>query len=519
MSSKSNLKIKAIKVKQWLKEWDDVKFDPRSYQKKPEPFFYIFSMPAGHLKALTGVYRRSIKKGVPRAKDPNVQRGHQEERSRTIREFVRFGFPWCEMGNAKRRRSGSEDLRKPGWLPTAIIVNILSKDSVRNGKHIPQEDLITVEDKEEMTILHLPSNFSGSKWEPNLVYPMEVIDGQHRLWAFEEFDPCYDFELPIVAFHNLDRSWQAYLFWSINITPKRINKSLAFDLYPLLRQEDWLDRFAGHSIYRETRCQELVESLWSNTNSPWYQRINMLGETKRQRGSYIPMVSQAAWIRSLMASFVKEWRDSSNSIGGLFGAPRALDEPFLPWNRAMQAAFLIFAGNSLKISIKNTRSTWAESLRKDGRVSNQNGDPAFYGEYSLLTTDQGIRGFLQTINDICYIKSQDIELYNWKAEEIFDTKRNRKIPATDDEYVDVASKSLKGIKCATFIDMICRGLSSYDWRTSSTPRLSDEERLKQSVFRGSSGYREMRRQLILHLKRAEDEVSNAAEKVANILNF
>ena len=53
--------------------------------------------------------------------------------------------------------------------------------------------------------------------------PIEVIDGQHRLWAFEKQLDNADFELPVVAFVGLDISWQAYLFWTINIKPKRID--------------------------------------------------------------------------------------------------------------------------------------------------------------------------------------------------------------------------------------------------------------------------------------------------------
>jgi hypothetical protein len=116
-------------------------------------------------------------------------------------------------------------------------------------------------------------------WQPRILPPFEVIDGQHRLWAFNRNDDP-TFELPVVAFHGLDISWQAYLFWTINIKPKRINPSLAFDLYPLLRAEDWLDKAEGHYVYRETRSQELTEALWSNEDSPWYDRINMLGEKK-----------------------------------------------------------------------------------------------------------------------------------------------------------------------------------------------------------------------------------------------
>src|ERR1051325_3542552 len=115
--------IPALKVRQWLTGWDAMSFDSRALQAKPPKHFYLCAIKATDLKALTGVYRRSVRGGVSRSKDPNVQRGHEEERSDIIREFVQHGFPWCEMADAKRKSEGAGDLRKPGWLPTAILVN------------------------------------------------------------------------------------------------------------------------------------------------------------------------------------------------------------------------------------------------------------------------------------------------------------------------------------------------------------------------------------------------------------
>jgi transposase-like protein len=76
---------------------------------------------------------------------------------------------------------------------------------------------IRVNDNGNHVTIQLPERFPDS----NELAPIEVIDGQHRLWAFD--DTAVDFDLPVVAFYGLDRSWQAYLFWTINIKPKRIN--------------------------------------------------------------------------------------------------------------------------------------------------------------------------------------------------------------------------------------------------------------------------------------------------------
>ena len=267
-----------------------------------------------------------------------------------------YGYPWSTLSESKRQSEEFLDLRKPGWLPTAIVVNILQQSDERENKKVSPDDIVKVEQKENLAEITLPYSKWSNDWHPSSIPPLEVIDGQHRLWAFER-DSDASFELPVVAFHGLDISWQAYLFWTINIKPKKINPSLAFDLYPLLRAEDWLDRAEGHPIYRETRSQELTEAIWSHPDSPWYDRINMLGERK------IQWVSQSAWVKALMATFIRPWHGRGASIGGLFGSRVAVGEDVLGWSRAQQAAFLIFAWRQLLFSIQKLDTGWAEFLR------------------------------------------------------------------------------------------------------------------------------------------------------------
>lgn len=521
--AKDTSAVPAVEVKQWMPSWDQIKFDPKAFQGQPPKSFCMFSMKASHLKALTGVYRRTVKSGKPRAMDQNIQRGHEVGRSEVIREYIKYGFPWCEMSEAKRNTSGARDLLKPGWIPTAILVNILSDSSIRNGVKLSKKDKMSLKKTGDRLEVLLPENFSGGTWSPESIFPIEVIDGQHRLWAFEGFDPGEDYELPVIAFFDLDRSWQAYLFWSVNITPKKINRSLAFDLYPLLRQEDWLDRFTGHSIYRETRAQELVEALWGNSQSPWFKRINMLGETSAQRESKAPMVTQAAWIRSLMSTFIKQWEGAGTRIGGLFGASPKEDSPVLPWNRPMQAAFLIHASTCLKKAVQETKSPWAKQLRgfidKDRTLFNESVDQAFFGQFSLLTTDQGIRGFLTIANDLCFLLSDELKLDEWNWDSIAGGKSKLKPSAVEEDYVSVAVKSLKKTDMDSFLTQLGEGLASYDWRTSATPGLSDQDRQHQAIFRGSSGYKELRMDLLKHLSKKQGLVGRSAKEASRMLGF
>lgn len=244
------------------------------------------------------------------------------------------------------KRKSNQFFRKLGWLPTAIVINILESTDEREKARVASDDIVAVKFDGNSCKIILPYTSWTKAWRPSELPPFEVIDGQHRLFAFDR-NTDHRFELPVVAFHGLDISWQAYLFWIINIKPKRINPSLAFDLYPLLRGEDWLDQGEGHSIYRETRSQELTEALWSHPDSPWYDKINMFGERK------ISWVSQSSWIKALMATFVRPWQGRGLKMGGLYGSRLSEEEEVLGWSRAQQAALLIFAWRELYTAIKN----------------------------------------------------------------------------------------------------------------------------------------------------------------------
>ena len=508
-SSRSK-EITALKVRQWLKEWEKVNFDERARRSQPEPHFYLFTLPASDLKALSGIQRRTTEGRKLGFQDIGIQRRHDKSRSDEIHEFIYFGYPWSVLSEAKRNSGQFNDLRKPGWLPTAIVINILKAGDERRGQKVAEKDLIAVVDADQKTAtIELPSRFTGSNWRPNQLHPIQVIDGQHRLWAFEGQTTNRDFELPVVAFHGLDISWEAYLFWTINIKPKRINASLAFDLYPLLRGEDWLEKFEGHSIYRETRAQELTEALWAHPESPWHHRINMLGES----GLKPTMVSQAAWIRALTATIVKAYEGKRVSIGGLFGAPVGSHKEVLSWSRAQQAAFLIFAGQKIRDGIKNCKELWAKSLREAEAQTlfEDELDPAFSGSNTLLNTDQGIRGFLHVINDLCYIRVDELGLERWIAE--------NNAGAADEEMVSKALKSLrKHQKLDKFLIKLSGELTKFDWRSASS-NLPEEQKTAKLVFRGSGGYKELRRQLLKLLAKEQGEVGKAAQEVIKALGY
>jgi DGQHR domain-containing protein len=507
--------VEALIVHQWLKEWDDVYFTILDLRQKPAPNFYLFALPAFHLRKLSAVYRRKADK--PRPQDTAIQRAHEKERSEEIRRYIHGGFPLSVLPKKQIESSEYRDLRMPGWLPTAIVVNIIPPNSIRDDHLLLPEHAIKIEYQNDTWVkLVLPKGYERNDWTPT-VPPIEIIDGQHRLFAFEDddrLDGC--FNLPVVAFHDLDFTWKAYLFYTINIKPKKINISLAYDLYPLLRVQDWLEKSPdGPVIYRETRSQELTEVLWSHPQSPWKGRINMLGEKKGGD------VTQAAFIRSLLTSYVKR----GGAIGGLFGDELSKKKgDVLQWSRVKQAAFIIVIWKRMEEAIRQTKLPWAQSLRGQTVQKklpiidevDEEFDLAFAGGHSLLATDQGVRGLLTVTNDMCFLGAEQLGLKTWMLQE------DISYDALNTNSVNIAIASLEDQKVNDFLKLICQQLALFDWRTSSAPGVFDDEtqRRAQMVFKGSSGYKELRSQLINLLCLSEDQlVRSIAAQVKTLLRY
>ena len=477
------MEIPVIKVNQWLPEWDNVDFTESEHRRKPEKGFYIFSISAKKLKRLSAVYRRTTEDRELGTMDLGIQRQHDPKRSDEIGRFVKWGFPWSEMSGAQRESDEFKNLQKPGWLPTAIVINILTERDERNGKRVAEGDRIRLAENGNKLILGYEV---ADDWKPSSIPPIEVIDGQHRLWSFD--DVREDFELPVVAFMGLDISWQAYLFWSINIKPKKINPSLAFDLYPLLRAQDWLEGFLGPIVYREARAQEIVELLWANEQSPWHHRINMLGE----RGLKA-QVTQAAWIRSLLSTYIKPWKNPETIKGGFFGV-MGDGTSVVPWSRTQQAAFLMLLGTRLKSAImRNTEACWIRSFT-NGEL-NGLGASVFESQFCMLNTDQGIRGLLDVSNSMFCV------LYNELRDEYLALSEDG---VGDDVNLNSYSENFER-NAPTFsalIDAFSAVMAQYDWRSyEANFRQGEEDELKKirAGFRGSGGYKLIRDDIIEHV--------------------
>jgi hypothetical protein len=480
--------IPALRFKQWLDEWNAYDFNDGAHRRRPPEHLYMFSMAASELRKLCDVYKRE-REG---AEAEGIQRLRDASRTGRIQRYVRFGYPYGDL-KPPQQTAETLSLRKPGWLPTAIVINILVDGDERRGRILQKQHAVSVNNEDGVHCsLIIPND---ADYGDHGIAPFEVIDGQHRLWAFDSDSKDTaipdDFELPVVAFHGLDVAWQAYLFWSINVSPKRINPSHAFDLYPLLRTQDWLDRVGELTVYREARAQELTELVYSHPKSPWLGRINMLGE--RGAGG----VSQAAWVRALLTTFLSTGRGQGRP--GLFQSNLGDDGEPLEWTRPQQAAFLIQIWIDLCDAIeRNKTQFWIRAYKKDPVR-------AFTDKSSWLNQDQGVRAVLTVVNDIFYDSATDWLLDRWLFPEHSENE-------TTPEEVDAALASMANAPFRPRMVELANGLACFDWRSLEGPEVKGDEdvEVRKRSYRGSGGYAALREDVLRTIAEDDTIVGRAA---------
>ena len=255
-----------------------------------------------------------------------------------------------------------------------------------------------------------------------------------------------------------------------------------------------------------------MDLLWSHPESPWHLRINMLGEG----GSRGLMVTQAAWVRSLLASFVKRWEAPRSPIGGLFGSTVGQHKTVLSWTRTDQAAFLILMGQIIQKAIEDGDDPWIKALRQQPVPSlfqevEKIPDLAFFGENTLMNQDQGVRVMLQIVNDLCFLQADELALYDWGGEQ--EEKEDQK-------KITASINSLrKKEKIIAFLEELSDNLATYDWRASSGPELTEEARTRKAAFRGSGGYKELRRDVLNHIATSQGNIAQLAKEVLKVLEY
>ncbi|MER3385149.1 DGQHR domain-containing protein [Pectobacterium sp. CHL-2024] len=129
----------------------------------------------------------------------------------------------------------------------------------------------------------------------------DVIDGQHRLWGIKNSSNAKLFDLPVVLMFNLTNEEKAYVFSIINSKQTRVNPSIVYDLFALAERRS-----------PQKTCHEIARGMNSNSDSPFHNRLKMLGKKEKDQDN--ASLSQSTFIKYLMQHISKKPDDDARKL-------------------------------------------------------------------------------------------------------------------------------------------------------------------------------------------------------------
>lgn len=109
---------------------------------------------------------------------------------------------------------------------------------------------------------------------------------------------------------------------------------------------------------------------------------------------------------------------------------------------------------------------------------------------------------------MCFVSAAKLNLRTWHLQ--IDEA------GTDEQKVSKALASIEDQPFSDFLRQLAKALASFDWRTSAAPNISEAERKEKLIYRGGSGYREIRTALLRHVEQQTGVVADAAKRVREI---
>ncbi|RZJ31759.1 MAG: DGQHR domain-containing protein [Chryseobacterium sp.] len=178
-----------------------------------------------------------------------IQRDVSEDRKKDLIEYVQSPY---------------------ATFPSSIIINFPSEFLDLIPFEVKLGDLEKRADYHNDSVSNFDAKDSVNSYL--LVFPIrngvaQIIDGQHRLAAFQNFGDDQIFDLPVTIFMNQTLERQAEVFAIINGKQTKVSPSLVFDLFGIT------DKPTPYKV-----ANDLVKMLNESTLSPLKNSIKILGK-------------------------------------------------------------------------------------------------------------------------------------------------------------------------------------------------------------------------------------------------
>lgn len=183
---------------------------------QPLATFYVFRISAFELLQIVESEPYYLSLEGDTFRNEGIQRRFDEGRGREISKFLK----------------SSESA-----LPNSIII-------AGNTKTLPEDQQWRIVSQ------NLGSCEENFLEIPELIVNGTVIDGQHRLFSFKHLnvDEQKKYELLCTLYLDLPNPYQAYIFATINMNQRKVDKSLAYELYGYDLNDDEADKWSPEKL-------------------------------------------------------------------------------------------------------------------------------------------------------------------------------------------------------------------------------------------------------------------------------
>ena len=241
--------------------------------EQPIGTFFVGVMPAVELLAICEFDYRRIRENDGYKDFLGIQRQLKSDRVSAIRKYINTS---------------------DATFPTSIVVSI----DDRCATFVHDHGCATLEITEYL-------DEESPEMSITLENAASIIDGQHRLKAFDADWRPEKFDISVSFFIGVDDATEATVFSTVNLAQTKVNKSLVYDLFSLEKSRS-----------PERTCHEIAVAMDRLPESPFFERIKRLGTTTE--GRIDETLSQATFVRGLLP-FITNDPVTDRDIGKRFG--------------------------------------------------------------------------------------------------------------------------------------------------------------------------------------------------------
>lgn len=214
------------------------------------------------------------------------------------------------------------------------------------------------EDEGRKWRLSQPENSIGTLTVPTSAKLAPVIDGQHRLFAYNYADR-EKLEMPLLCavFFDLPKPFQAFLFATINANQRPVSKSLTYELFGYNVEDEPPQKWTPEKL-----AVFMTRKLTTEFGSPFRDHIiiaaendfaTRIADVRKQRGWAVSMATVVEGIVNLMSNNPKQ--DAYRMGGSLSyeGKNRSVLQSDSPDSRPLRGLYIANSDEIIYAGVRN----------------------------------------------------------------------------------------------------------------------------------------------------------------------